>query len=49
MNDDDNFIHNIMHHFFCQITMKMYILDKNIIKQNKQFFVIENYVGFTIK
>ena len=30
MNDDDNFPINIMHHFYNQISMKMYLRENNM-------------------
>ena len=35
MNDDDNFIHNIIPCFYHQIIMQMYLLDQNMIQQTK--------------
>ena len=49
MNDDDNFSINIMHHFYRQITMIMYLQEHNLIKKNADFSVIKCYFGFIIK
>ena len=49
MNDDDNFIHRHCAPFFCQGTMKMYLMDYNMIHQNEQFIVIKQYFEYIIK
>ena len=36
MIDDDNFIQKYYAQCFCQITMKMYLLDQNMIQRNKR-------------
>ena len=41
MNDDENLSINIMHHFYHQIIMKMYLPDQNMIKQNEDYVVIK--------
>ena len=49
MNDDDNYIHKYYAPFYHQRIMNMYLIDQNIIQQNKEFIVIKHYFGFTIK
>ena len=39
----------IMHHIYHQITMKMYLLDYNMIQINEELFVEKNYFGLIIK
>ena len=41
MNDDDNFLINITHHFYCQIFTKMYLYEQNTNQQNTEFIVIK--------
>ena len=40
-NDDDIFSINIMHHFYRQIPVNMYLQEHNMIKQNTEFVVIK--------
>ena len=49
INDDDSFIYKYYAPFYHQIIMKMYLLDKNMIQQNKKIVVIKHYFGLTIK
>ena len=38
--NDESFIHKYYTPFFSEITMKMYILDQNMIQRNESFLVI---------
>ena len=40
MNDYDNFSINIMHRFYCQITMKVCLQGHNMISKNADLVVI---------
>ena len=40
---------NIMHYFFHQITINMYLRDQNMIQQNEEFAVRKYYFGLIIK
>ena len=41
MKDDDNLSINIMHHFYHQQSIKMYLMDDNMIQLNEEFVVIK--------
>ena len=41
MNDDDNFIHKYYPLFYHQRTMKMYLLNENIIQLNEESVIIK--------
>ena len=41
MNDDCNLFINIMHYFYYQRIMRMYLLDQNIIQRNEELAVIK--------
>ena len=36
---------NIMHHFYYQITMNIYLLDQNMIQRHEEYVVIKNILG----
>ena len=41
MNDDDNLPINIMHHFYCKITTKIFLQKHNTINKYGDFVVIK--------